>query len=434
MADVVRSLIKSTILFIICLITQLPAVKALSVDQKNIYGQGIYYYDIGGAPSCTGSSTISLNEASNTDYAGRSILNQGELKALSDNSATYQKAADQAGIPWQVLAAVHYREHDFSTEEPDNGQGVYQIVNSDRHTAGAYPSAGTRLSPSQFLAQSLDAANFIKTDGASLDIQSDVSVIKDSLVKYNGEPNLYVEQAQALGFSANQGYEGSPYVMNVADARRDPTNGPISTWQQSFGSYSQPANANQYGAYIVYASVTGVGVSTSSCITSISCDSAGNSTQDLSPVRQNIVCIANQELAKWNSHQLKPGTDFYVYSQNSPEDWCADFVSWVYNQAKYPLSIDATWRIPAVDTIKSIGEKNQNFHWHPSSGYTPRPGDLAIHTSGSDNYHVNIVVGVSGNQVTLVGGNQSSNDFNQSVVSKDQSSFGGSISGYVSPD
>lgn len=413
---------------------------AITSAQRQVFNEGIYYFNTEtSADSCAplaASPSSSTAQPSNLDYAGRTILNQGELKALNDNAPTYQQAASQVGVPWQVLAALHYREHDFSLSEPGNGQGIYQIVNSDKHTAGDYPAAGTTLTTAQFLGQSLDAANYIKSDGAGLDISSDTAVIKDAFVKYNGEPSEYVDQAMALGFSSSQGYEGSPYVMNIADKPRDPSNGPISGWLQDRGGGDfQPATADQYGAYVVYASISGQTLTGSCASGNSSCTLNANASGDLSSIRQSVVCNAEAELAKWDSGQLTPGSGYLTYSQNTSQDWCGDFASWVYDQAGYPLSPDPHWRIPAVSTIKDVGQQDQKFHWHATGSYTPRPGDLAIHYNGSSYFHVNIVVGVSGDQVTLVGGNQTSNDFNQSNVSKVTSSISSSdIAGYVTPD
>lgn len=370
-----------------------------------------------------GDNSIPTSGTSNTDYAGRIILNQGQLQALEANIPIYQQAAQQAGIPWQVLAAVHYRETNFSRNAADAGpDGQYQVVSKN------YPYTGM-LTEDQFLQESIDAANFIKSDGAGLDTQVDTAIIKDALVKYNGEPQKYIDQAVALGYTDKQGYEGSPYVMNIADKPRDPTNGPLSNWLQSFGSDYRPATAGQYGAYVVYASISGQTLG-GECPAS-NCDGV-NSTQGLSPIRQTVVCEAQAELAKWDSHQLEPGSGYLTYSQNHQEDWCADFISWLYEQAGYPLAPDPDWRVSAVKTIKDIGQQDQNFHWHLANGYTPKPGDIAIHYDGSTYFHTNLVVGVSGSQINLIGGNQSSNDFNQSKVSKDIG--GSSIVGYVSPD
>lgn len=435
-----QKIIHNITLIIGIALTILPSTAlAISNAQKQVFDEGIYYFNTDlTADSCspivTSSSNSNTAQPSNQDYAGRSILSQGELQALASNTPTYQQAASQAGIPWQVLAAAHYREHDFSLSEPTNGQGVYQIVNSDKHTAGDYPAADTTLSASQFLGQSIDAANFLKSDGAGLDASSDAAAIKDAFVKYNGEPPQYVSQAEALGYSSSQGYEGSPYVMNIADKPRDPKNGLLDNWlQDSGGGHYKPATGDQYGAFVVYASVSGQTISGGCSGSGASCstNSVGSS---LSGVRQNVVCLAESELAKWNSKQSLPGSGYLTYSQNNRWDWCADFASWVYNQAGYPLSPGSNWRVDSVANIKTIGQQNQNFHWHPAGSYTPKPGDLALHASGNNYFHVNIVVGVSGNQLTLIGGNQTSNDFNQSNVSEVTSTTPSDIAGYVTPD
>ena len=169
------------------------------------------------------------------------------------------------------------------------------------------------------------------------------------------------------------------------------------------------------------------------------CSGAGQNSGSLSQVRQNVVCIAQQELALWKS---KPGyptpafsqNGYLKYSENRSEEWCADFASWAYHTANYPLQPDPNWNIPGVATIQSIGEKNTAFHWHPqSSGYTPKPGDLAIHGGN----HVNIFITSSGNIAQYIGGDQGSGPYpGGSIVSIETGNgyYDNGITGYVSPD
>ena len=185
---------------------------------------------------------------------------------------------------------------------------------------------------------------------------------------------------------------------------------------------------------------------TSTCASAINCTSSSGtssantvvSSDSLSQTRQNVLCIASQELALWESQPGYPNTSFseagYLkYSQNRTEEWCADFVSWVYSQAGYSLQ-SPDWNIAYVPNIQSVGEQNQNFHWHPAaSGYVPKPGDLAIHGSS----HVNIFISSSGGVSTYIGGDQGSGPYpGGSVVSTDTESgyYAGGITGYVSPD
>jgi hypothetical protein len=182
----------------------------------------------------------------------------------------------------------------------------------------------------------------------------------------------------------------------------------------------------------------------SGCSTNVSCtnsspNSPTSNSAQLSQLRQTIVCIATNELKEHWQDPLSPQQKQYylTYSQGSPEQWCADFASWVYSQSGDPLQTGGNWRIPAVSTIQSIGQLNENFHWHDqSTNYVPRPGDLAIH--GVD--HVNIVVAVNGQGVTYIGGDQGNGPYggpdSGSVVSYDNEIgyYSAGITGYVSPD
>jgi hypothetical protein len=155
--------------------------------------------------------------------------------------------------------------------------------------------------------------------------------------------------------------------------------------------------------------------------------------QQSSAVRQAVVCLAQQEYQLWENGSLKPGTDYHKYSQNRDENWCGDFASWVYNQAGYPLTTDTKdGNVAYVPTFQDIGVADDLFHYHDAASYTPRPGDLAIHGSK----HVNIVTAVKGSTITLIGGNQATNDYTTSSVTQYDISSRTSdgITGYVSPD
>lgn len=428
----------------------------LSQDQQDKYAAGMINAIEKAVPLSGKSPTTG---GSNLDYAGRPILNQGQLVALASNTPTYQQAAQQAEIPWQVLVAMHYREHSLALDEPNipGALGVYQITDNPENrknlTMSAYPSPGATLTQPQFLQQSIDAANFIKRKEPGIVGQPSPQTIKKALALYNGLPELYKQQAANLGFG-DQVFEGSPYVMNIADANRDPAVVVPGSWLQSFGvGDPRPATSDQYGAYVVYASVSGLTTGGGDCSSgSINCSAAsvagGQTVQNLSQVRQNIVCVAEQELALWKSGSMKPGKDFYKYLgegyRGTGEDWCADFTSWVYNQAGYPFgpaqSAGPDWRIPYVGNFLVPPQDNSKFVYHPASSYTPKPGDLALHYNSAKNpayTHVNIVVSVSPGEIILIGGNQGgTGNFETNKVSNDfiSSPTGSDIIGYVGPD
>jgi hypothetical protein len=383
---------------------------AIWYDAKPVGGGCVASPTSDSAPA--GSATTA--QGSNVDYAGHPIWNQGQLQAVSQNQSTYQQAAQQVGIPWQMLAVIHLRESGLKVANPSNGQGIYQFA--DKH-GGPYPAGP--VSQAEFLRQSVLAAQYLKQvaggnypNNKTLTPDSTGDVIKDTFFSYNGRASAYAQQAASLGYSSTiQGFEGSPYVMNKADAKRDPAVSG-STWGQiktDHGGLSYPAN-NDYGAFVTYSALAGGASSSGSCLSggvgAVDCSSATNATANLSQVRKNAVCIAQQELALWKNGTLKPGLAGYgKYSQGRDELWCADFASWVYDQAKYPLQPDPKWNVPAVDGVRAIGEKNGNFHWHPIGGYLPKPGDLVIYKGGGVS-HVNMVVGVNGSTISTLGGDQ----------------------------
>ena len=361
----------------------------------------------GSGTTCTTTSTGSSSTASNNlDYAGRPILNAAELQAIAQNEPVYQQVANQTHIPWEILAAIHYRENTLSIVNPDNGQGVYGNTQPGNNW--------TPNSSSDFLAETTQAANYLLNNTPALKNSTDSDTIKQALFDYNGAAQVYVQQALSLGFTQAQADigEGSPYVMNFADATRDPTVN-TTTWgqvKQDNGPIVYPADQT-YGAYIVYADLAGI-------------DLAGG-TSGLSATRQNVVCLSQQQLADWSAPGFDIATGFLPYTKDSLsayEEWCADFVSWIYDQANYPLQPDPNWDISAVAGVQQVGENGGNFTWHASNGnYTPVPGDMAIHWDPPYE-HVNIVVGVSGTTLSLIGGDQGNPQ--EFIDGKDQTNYG----------
>ena len=115
-----------------------------------------------------------------------------------------------------------------------------------------------------------------------------------------------------------------------------------------------------------------------------------------SGVSQRIVDAAWAQYTAQN-----PGT---FYSEGQYQAWCANFVSWVLNQAGAPLnSPNGGWRVPAVQTLNNIFASQGKLE-RPGS-YAPKPGDVVLF--GND--HTNLVVESDPNSgtITTVGGNES---------------------------
>ena len=187
--------------------------------------------------------------------------------------------------------------------------------------------------------------------------------------------------------------------------------------------------------------------SSSTCVGN-DCNSTPSGSAAISQLRQNIVCIANQQLAIWESQPGYPWTGensysetgYLNYSQHNVEYWCADFVSWVYNQADYPLQPDPNWRIGYIPTLVSVLSTSSNFQEHPAgSNYVPQPGDIAVHAgSGGPESHVNIVISIDGSTVNMIGGDAGHGPFPGGSIVAIETSVGGywndGVDMYISPE
>lgn len=173
---------------------------------------------------------------------------------IDRNKGTYIQVANETGVPWEMLAAVHYRETNNARLNPWNGQGIYQLYS----TGSNYPYSPNEVSDSEFLSQTRTAANFIQGK-ASLSStrtslvtprklnsnENDLNLIKNTLFSYNGRASVYADQSQNLGFNrTSQPFEGSPYVMNMFDCKRSSMglitkdNGPLDGTDTRLGAFT----------------------------------------------------------------------------------------------------------------------------------------------------------------------------------------------------
>ena len=184
------------------------------------------------------------------DYRGAGMLISSDLTSINNLKHFYINAGALHGVPWQMIAAVHYRETRLAKSGPANGNGPYQISGKN-YPVGAY-------NDTQFQTATNDAAEFIKGKAGNRNL-SVLDNVKYTFFAYNGTAQAYKTQAINIGFTSGQADngEGSPYVMNRFDLRRDPTIAPTNTnntWGQIItngGGLSYPANLD-YGAFLVY--------------------------------------------------------------------------------------------------------------------------------------------------------------------------------------
>lgn len=365
-----------------------PKVLGLSNSQQSLFSSGVYYYDVAYADCST-----TLKGSDNQQQA----FNYFVQKGLSTTQS--------AGILGNLMQESHVSPS--STQLNGPGRGIAQWSEPGRWDT-LLKFASNRSEDPLALSTQLD---FMWAELNSSNYASVLAAVRNT-VSLSDATTVF-----------EQGYEkaGTP----VMDSRIN---------------YAQQILA-LYGGSVITNGLAVVGQI--GCGSAVNCAVDASENSGLSQVRQSVVCIAQQELSAWTPLPSIPRMGYLKYSQNAPEEWCADFASWVYDQANYPLRADPSWRFSSVFEIKQVGDKNINFHYHDSNSYTPQPGDLAIHsTSSNAYYHVNIVVDVNitSKTITLIGGDQGSGPYggnaSQSVVSTETVTgySSGDITGYVSPD
>lgn len=208
----------------------------------------------------------------NKNYAGDTVWSEEELKKIEENRDVYEQAEAKYGVPWQAIATMHSLETSLALSNPANGQGLYQLYT---YTAGgsnsnAFLPAGP-ISHDEFVRQTDIAVSIMKDiiTGDGLDPSTDEG-IKDLLFQYNGKASQYIQKAKALGFNdqeANWG-EGSIYVMNRYDEKRDPTSPKMDpAWPGRFtgdGVYTPGSTTEVFGGFVKYIALGGGGGGTCS--------------------------------------------------------------------------------------------------------------------------------------------------------------------------
>lgn len=122
--------------------------------------------------------------------------------------------------------------------------------------------------------------------------------------------------------------------------------------------------------------------------------------------RANLVaCNAVKQWQIWQSGSINHNNLLNTYTDGAPyEEWCADFVSYIYKSAGYPFTGGETngWDENNANNIINMGFREED----PGS-YLPKPGDVAYFSYNGG--HVEIVID-GGSQPTYLYGNSGKTD------------------------
>ncbi len=185
-------------------------------------------------------------------------------------------------------------------------------------------------------------------------------------------------------------------------------NGPEQVWLRDNNSYYNPntqscltSNLSHSNSQLTISPCAGHSSPSQSWTPSISTDTTCNGSKGVV-----VACNAVKQWAIWQSGGSNHEALLNLYTDGAPyEEWCADFVSYIYKTSGYPFTGGESngWDENVASNIQNMG-----FTKHlVSSGYIPKPGDV-----GYFNYnggHVEIVV--SGGKIpTFVYGNSATID------------------------
>ena len=370
----------------ICLISIVKAEPDEESKDKSLTEQDFYQAnDVNFfGDGCDSSSSFGDNK----DYKGDPILTEEQMSKVKELQHFYEEAANKYSIPWQILATIHILESGQYKGGPPNGQGPFQFYRGG-FKVGDYSDA-------EFQSAADEAAKEVKQHAGSSDL-NDPDNVKKLFFGYNGMASVYKDQARKLGFDdhgADIG-EGSPYVMNRADKKRDPTDPETksnNTWGQiktDNGPIQYPAN-NHHGAYIIYAGALGGASDKGGGSGSCEKDSFGSIAEAALTMAgwyndSNITCY------KWGGgHSTsKADMDNRIANKFSSVDTgvdCSGFAAAAVYKATGHLASAPAGSFCDLPGYKVISESEV------------KPGDLGT-TSG----HVEVVVKVEGSEIITVG-------------------------------
>lgn len=319
------------------------SVYAVGKDQRKIFDWGIPYHNI---EACVSSSGGAIGD--NKDYEGNQILTDDDLEKVKKYQPVYQKIASKHGMPWQIFAAIHYREsslkHGSTINSEGQCEGPYGISPGESWLCGNEYDDEKFEKVTERLATDLEE-KLRNKGGGSWD---DPNVVMEVLFRYNGMAGVYIRQGRNLGFDeagAMRG-EGSPYVANMLDEKRDPTkNG--SNWGQvkrDYGPIEYPANKD-YGAFVVYRGLGGGSGSSS----------GGASIEKR--IEERAFWVGDKRAIGLQNAGGKNDKDIWVTDENDGYDW---FVNTAINQVSGQLKESEGQAQNSQDQSKDKKDKDKD--------------------------------------------------------------------------
>jgi len=118
------------------------------------------------------------------------------VNGVNANKTFYVNAMNETGVPWEMLAAIHYRETGFSHSNPSNGNGIFQFSGAQ---GGPYPPGP--VSDEEFYRQLKFMASKLQSDYVWRG-----SVPRERRQLQPGETNIVLSRTHYTAITAARGY------------------------------------------------------------------------------------------------------------------------------------------------------------------------------------------------------------------------------------
>lgn len=292
---------------------------------------------VGGSPEAGASGSCAAGEAVPTSAE----IPPSMMTAINALKADYESAGAAVGVSWSALTAIDFREDgNDPMRSALGGEPGWPATARDTGIVSATKEESLRQAGEHFkvMARSVYGVEVTTATGGE-DMQK-------ALVAYNRGSSYK---------TAGRPPSDSPYVMNGYDAAHTDMVFPSIPGETLAGMTDY-----RMGAFTLF---TRLGGAAGNC---------GLSDDEL-------VRIAQQQLGlRETPDGCNCGEQIQKFLGSSHgEEWCADFVSWVYNEGGHPFTggLDGGWRIINVSAMHQWHVANG--HWFPEgSAEDPRPGDV----------------------------------------------------------
>ncbi|HOE74465.1 MAG TPA: CHAP domain-containing protein [bacterium] len=317
------------------------------------------------------------------------------ISLINQNMDVYRRAAAATNVPWEALAAIHYREASLN---PGRSLG------SGERLGSASPDQ-KRVLGSSLYETAVWAGKHLqsKVGGRLTQDMTDGELLKDAFFGYNGRAKSYARQATAMGF--DKPYEGSPYVMNNFDAKHK--NMGIIT--RDYGGID--GKDTRDGAYTVFVLLRNGKFDESGRVTSLGyckpvVPSDGGGIKEVvgdgGPMGQRLIQIAQSYIGKITKYSQSRRTSFSAGYAD-----CSSFVSKVLQDAGLPTGMHWTgsmadsWDSGKSPYVKPVMLTNR--YLTPEEMGRVQPGDIIIWGGAhSNNAHTAIITSTTANEFKYI--------------------------------